>query len=338
MWGLCKKLGFFATGAGIAVDLAAKIAKPSVSTVANLTAVAGGSVYSISKNFETVRGISEQRRDCSEILNEMYGWAEVDNIQALLDNLAIERKKAQRIVEHIELVNRNSRWAYVYAGINTAVQLTLSAISIGINAAASQRNDDDICHDPIHIMNMFLIPTLIFSQYIIHSVFIASSLRRMDNQSTELKADLQELKSSIRAQVLKLNKLSNEIDNHHQRLTSLNVSIERDNEQIVALRTRLEAIGSEPISIGEDEMIGTEFIRLSGELDILEKKVINSMEDRKSLAKALQALLRDTDELIMELGKSFIKREQFDAIDRYVQAIKPQLDQEIEHNSSPLSL
>ena len=64
-------------------------------------------------------------------------------------------EEAQRIIEHIEAINGNVKWSYIYAGINAAAQITLGAITIGINAAASRKKDDDIW-DAVSVMNMFV--------------------------------------------------------------------------------------------------------------------------------------------------------------------------------------
>jgi hypothetical protein len=338
MWRAFKKLSFFATGAGVAVDLAATKASPFVATVGNLVAVAGGSAYSIFKNFETAGDISGQKQNCSEILDEMHSWTEADNTEDLLRRLEITEEEARNLLTRINTVDGNTKRGYIYAAINTAVQVTLGAISIGINAAASQKSDDDIWHDSIHIMNMFLIPTLIFSQYIFHSVFVARSLRRMNNQSIGLKSNLEKLKNSVQVQVLKLNKLISEIDNYYQQVRELNTRIEGDNIRLVANRDRTKQINRQPIPVGEEERIREELTGLLEERGILEQEVISSMERKTLLIDILRTLVRDTDKLIMELRINFAQHGRFDDVVQHNQAIRSQLDHEIGGDPSSLLL
>lgn len=337
MWRAFKKLSFFATGTGVAVDLAATKVSPSIATVGNLVAVAGGSAYSIFKNFETASDINKQRQHCSEILDEMHSWTETDDTENLLQRLEITREEAGSLLTSINAIDGNTRQGYIYAVINTVVQVILGTISIGINAAASQKSDDDIW-DPIHVMNMFVIPTLILSQYIFHSAFVARSLRRIVDQSTELKSDLEKLKNNVHAQVLRLNKFVSKIDNHYQQLRELNTKIESDNLRLVANRHRTEQINRQPIPVGEEERTREELTGLLEERGILEQEVISSMERKTFLVDILRTLVRDTDKLIMELRINFAQHGRFDNIVQRIQAIRSQLDHEIGGDPSSLLL
>ena len=337
MWRAFKKLSFFATGAGVAVDLAATKASPFVATVGNLVAVAGGSAYSIFKNFETASDINKQSQNYSEILGEMYNWTGADHTEDLLRRLEITREKAESLLTRINVADRNTEQSYRYAVINTVVQAMLGIISIGINAAASQKSADDIW-DTVHVMNMFVIPTFIFSQYIFHSAFIARSLRRMDDQSIELKSALEKLKNSVQVQVLKLNKLISEIDNYYQQVRELNTGIEDDNIRLVANRHMAEQINHQPIPVGEEERIREELTSLLEERAILEQEVINSMGRKTFLIDILRTLVRDTDKLIAELKINFAQHGRFDNIVQHNQAIRPQLNHEIGGDPSSLLL
>jgi len=335
MWRAFKKLSFFATGTGVAVDLAATKVSPSIATVGNLVAVAGGSAYSIFKNFETASDINKQSQNYSEILGEMYNWTGADHTEDLLRRLEITRQKAESLLTRINAADRNTEQSYRYAVINTVVQAMLGIISIGINAAASQKSADDIW-DTVHVMNMFVIPTFIFSQYIFHSAFIARSLRRMDDQSIELKSALEKLKNSVQVQVLKLNKLISEIDNHYHCLSEINASIEHNNAQLVINAERTQHISSQPM-LAEEENVREELIRLSEERERLEQGLISSRKSKKFLVDTLQILVRDTDKLIAELRLNFAQHGQFDNIVQHVRVVRPQLDHEISGDPPSLS-
>ena len=332
---LFKNLSFFATGAGVAVDLAATKASSSVATAGNLTAVAGGSAYSIFKNFETASDINEQRQYCSEVLADMHSWVGTDNTEELLRRLEITGEEVESLLARINAVNGNTRQSYIYAAINTVVQVTLGVISIGINAVASRRNNDDTW-DSINVMNIFVIPILISSQYIIHSMFIARLLRKMDNQSTELRSELEKLKSSTSVQMWKLSKLASEIDNYHQQLKELNENIRQDDGKLAFIRSETKRIGSQPITvgIGMEEEVKTELTNLSKQWDELEQEITRQNKTKQQVIEQLQALINDTDKLIAGLRISFVQYQQFNDIYHHVQAIKPQLDQEVGGDSS----
>jgi len=317
--------------------MAATKASPFIATVGNLVAVAGGSAYSIFKNFETASDINKQSQNYSEILGEMYNWTGADHTEDLLRRLEITRQKAESLLTRINAADRNTEQSYRYAVINTVVQAMLGIISIGINAAASQKSADDIW-DTVHVMNMFVIPTFIFSQYIFHSAFIARSLRRMDDQSIELKSALEKLKNSVQVQVLKLNKLISEIDNYYQQVRELNTGIEGDNIRLVANRHMAEQINHQPIPVGEEERIREELTSLLEERAILEQEVINSMGRKTFLIDILRTLVRDTDKLIAELKINFAQHGRFDNIVQHNQAIRPQLNHEIGGDPSSLLL
>ncbi len=135
---LFKKLSFFATGTGVATTLAATRLSSSIATTGNLIAVAGGSLYSIFKNLETASNIDKQGQYCSKLLADLRRLADTENAPELLRQLELSKTETENLLFRINTANENMRQSYNYATINAAVQIILSAISIGINAAASR--------------------------------------------------------------------------------------------------------------------------------------------------------------------------------------------------------
>jgi hypothetical protein len=317
------------------VDLATTKIYPPTATVSSLTAVAGGSAYSIFKNFETANYADKQKQYCSEILKDMRSWTGTDDTEELLHKLEMTQEKAESLLANIDVVNGSTRQSYKYAVINAAVQVTLSIISIWINATASRRNNDNIW-DSVNVMNMFIVPTLIFSQYVIHSAFVARPLRKTINHGVELKSKLEKLKNSTQIQLWRLNKLSGDIEDRYQELKKLNGNIRNNSETLFTIREEERQVRKQPIELGlnKEEEIEEKLIKLSNERSKLEQEITVQNKSRQQLTENLQNLIRDANKLIVELELSFASYHHFNDVSHHIEEIRSLLSQEMSDNLS----
>jgi hypothetical protein len=317
------------------VDLAATKAYLPAATAGGLTAVAGGSAYSVFKNFETASNIGEQKQYCSEMLADMHNWADVDNVEELLLKLEMTQEKVESLLANVNVVNGSTRQGYKYAVINAGVQVTLSIISIWINATASRRDNDDVW-DFVNVINMFVVPALIFSQYVIHSAFIASPLRKMDNRSIELSSELEKLRGSMPVQMWKLNKLTSEIGNYHRQLEGLNENIRHDKADLEVIVQEAKHIRSQITAIntdmdGEIEAQQTDLLKKENEL---KQRIMSNEETKKQSKEALQDLINNIDSLVAKLKTNFDQYQQFNDIYNHIREMKLQLDRGMNDNLS----
>jgi len=267
----------------------------------------------------------------------MHSWAGTDNAEKLLHKLEITEEEVESLLAHINAVNENTRRSYKYAAINATVQITLGIISIGINAAASRRDNDDIW-DPVNVMNMFVIPILISSQYIIHSMFIARPLRKMDNQSTELRSELEKLRNSTLIQMWKLSKFASEIDNYHQQLKELNENIIRDSEALINNVKEQRRIGSQSIPIAREQEINAMEVEILEQKRDLEQRIESNRYMKQQVVVESQEYISKVDKIIEKLRSGFAQHQQFDNIFCHLEEIKPQLTSEMEESSQSLTL
>jgi len=326
-WGLFKKLSFFTTGAGIGANLATTEAYVDLATTGNLVAIAGGSAYSIFKNLEIASEIAGKKKNCFYILDEMCSWAETDSTEELLDRLGIVREEAQRVLKQIDTINDSVKQSYIYAGINATVQAILGAISVGLNAAASQEDNDNIW-DSVSVMNMFLTGILIISQYFIHSA-LARRLRALDDKSKELKRDIEKLNDSVQAQVLKLENLVHRINDKYQHLLELDTGIRVDSTVMLANQKEMQGIHNQVISPIMESEIEKRVTELSMQIEKLKQRIASNNHDKQRFVTELQELLSKTSSTIETLRAGFSQHQQFDNLSARIEEIRPQLDLEI---------
>ncbi|NVM38073.1 MAG: hypothetical protein HWN81_20935 [Candidatus Lokiarchaeota archaeon] len=309
---------------------------PPVATVGGLTAVAGGGAYSIFKNFKTASDINEQRQYSSEILKNMREWVGVDNVGELLRKLGMTQEEAENLLAGIDVVNESTGQSYKYAVINTAVQMTLSIISIWINAIASRRDNDDVSIDT---MNMLVVPVLIFSQYVIHSAFVARPLRKISDQSAGVKSKLEKLKDSPQVQLWRLSKLIGEIEDGYQELKKLNGNIRNNSETLFTIREEERQIRKQPIAVGfnKEKEIEERLTELLNQRSKLEQEIIIQNESRQQFTKHLRALINDANKLIVELELGFASYQHFNDVSRHFEEIQSLLSQEMDNLSFSLT-
>lgn len=138
-----KKYVFSLSGAGVAVSLATTRLYPMVSWIANLVAVTGGWIYSITKNAETAQATTERQSKILELTDQLRLSKYQAEPSSLLDVLSqVTNYSHEEIEVLIKDISENlASESEKYALSNGALQTLLGIATIIVNALANLESE-----------------------------------------------------------------------------------------------------------------------------------------------------------------------------------------------------
>ena len=217
-----KKEVFIAVGLGTAISAATQLISSTTSWITSLIAIAGGSAYSSFKNMETASSIIKKQHEISDIvkrlsLQKYKTTSELDSIinELLKDTLekisadpngVIIDSIAKKVSELEADLKKSTPSSKQYALINLIGQAALSAIvgyvNISANFATPEEKADH--YSTTNILNMAGAFVSVLSQYLLHSAYTASNLRRIATCTDKLHAILLKAQESLPFRALEL--------------------------------------------------------------------------------------------------------------------------------------
>ena len=217
-----KKEVFIAVGLGTAISAATQLISSTTSWITSLIAIAGGSAYSSFKNMETASSIIKKQHEISDIvkrlsLQKYKTTSELDSkinelLKDTLEKISADPSDviidsiAKKVSELEADLKKSTPSSKQYALINLIGQAALSAIvgyvNISANFATPEEKADH--YSTTNILNMAGAFVSVLSQYLLHSAYTASNLRRIATCTDKLHAILLKAQESLPFRALEL--------------------------------------------------------------------------------------------------------------------------------------
>jgi len=198
-----KPVSFLIGGVGVAISTGTSLIFPVVAWISNLAAVLSGSLYSILKNFETAESIAEQQRESSLIVESLSleKYPEEHEQHSLEDTLrqvtALNETEIQNFKARLgkDAIGSSRRYANYNLLAQTSLSLVLTLVNIIANTASSEEKENPASVK--NVLNTVTVLLCVLSQYLIHSGYAASGLRRLANETTDLHTRLSSIHESL---------------------------------------------------------------------------------------------------------------------------------------------